>query len=169
MKMPPPNPNPCSLNFAMNHIAVGARALGLAALLLLATNGCSTFSREWKTATATPAAQSDITGSWEGKWLSDINGHTGKLRCVMSKKSGDTYEAHFWASFWKIFHATYKVDLHAQQETDRYRLRGQAELGGLAGGTYYYSGYATPTNFFCNYSSKIDHGTFEMTRPLEKR
>ena len=38
-------------------------------------------------------------------------------------------------------------------------------LGWLAGGVYHYEGRADATNFFSTYTSKYDHGTFQMTRP----
>ena len=42
---------------------------------------------------------------------------------------------------------------------------GEANLGTMAGGSYYYEGRATTTNLVSTYRSKYDHGRFEMQRP----
>ena len=48
----------------------------LAALLVL--SGCSTFNRDWKAAATATAPTNSIAGRWEGKWVSDHNGHNGR-------------------------------------------------------------------------------------------
>lgn len=134
------------------------------ASLLLA--GCSTtFNREYKAALAQPIPTSDITGPWEGNWLSDKNGHTGKLRAVLRQTSADEFDAHFHATFWKVFRASYRVPLKAEVTSGVTTLSGQQNLGRLSGGTYTYQGEATPSTFFSTYKSKYDHGTFELKRP----
>jgi hypothetical protein len=135
----------------------------LAAALLL--TGCSTFNREYKSALAQPIPTDDISGPWEGRWLSDKNGHTGKLRAVLRRTSADEYDAYFHATFWKFLQASYRVPLKVDQTGNRTTLSGQSDLGMLSGGVYTYEGEATPTTFFSTYKSKYDHGTFEMKRP----
>jgi hypothetical protein len=136
--------------------------LGFAALLL---TGCSSFNREYKAALAQPIPSIDISGPWEGNWLSDKNGHTGKLRAVLRQTGSDNYEAHFHATFWKILRASYRVPLRFEEVNGLTVLHGQQNLGRLSGGVYTYEGQATPENFFSTYESKYDHGTFEMKRP----
>ena len=142
----------------MNRIAL----LTVASLLL---TGCSSFNNEYKTALTQPIPADDISGPWEGRWLSDKNGHTGKLRAVLRQTSGDEYEAHFHATFWKIMRASYRVPLKIDRSGDRFTLSGESDLGLLSGGVYSYEGEATPETFFSTYKSKYDHGTFEMNRP----
>lgn len=139
-------------------------ALFLSAVLLLVT-GCSTFNREYKAALAEPISTTDISGPWEGDWLSDKNGHTGRLRAVLRQTSQDEYDAHFQATFWKIFRASYRVPLKFEEKGGLTILAGKSNLGLLSGGLYTYQGEATPVNFFSTYESKYDHGTFEMKRP----
>ena len=55
--------------------------------------------------------------------------------------------------------------LKVEGAPDSFHFSGEADLGYLAGGVYHYDGHADGTNFFSNYSSKYDHGTFQMTRP----
>jgi hypothetical protein len=139
-------------------------ALGLLLLLPLFGSGCSSFEREWKTAAVAPAANG-LTGRWQGTWLSHSNGHTGKLRCLITPQSNDVYQARFHATYGKALSYSYTAPLHAQNADGVFQFRGDANLGWLAGGRYHYEGQASRTNFFCTYRCKRDHGVFEMTRP----
>ena len=127
-------------------------------------SGCSTFNREWKAAAVAADPANDISGRWQGSWLSDANQHTGKLRCLVTKLDNHKYRARYHAIYWKILRFSYTVDLNAEERMGRYEFKGSADLGKLAGGVYSYEGHATPTNFFSTYLSKYDHGTFQMTR-----
>ncbi len=138
-------------------------ALGTAVLLLC--GGCSTFDHEWKAAAARPAPTNDIAGCWEGSWQSEANGHSGKLRCVVSQRAETEYRAHFRAYFWKIFRYSYVVQLEVSRTDHLYAFEGASDIGWLAGGVYSCQGEATPDRFSATYRSKKDHGTFEMTRP----
>lgn len=128
-------------------------------------SGCSSFNREWKTVVAEPHSTVDISGPWEGRWLSDKNGHTGRLRGVFRKTGADAYDAHFHATFWKIFRATYRVPLKYEESNGLFTLSGKSDLGLLSGGVYTYEAEATPNRFFSTYKCRFDHGTFEMQRP----
>lgn len=136
-------------------------ALAAASLLF---GGCS-YSRPWKAALRQPIPAGDISGPWEGRWLSDKNGHTGRLRCIMTATGTNGYNAHFHATFWKIFRASYQVPFAATNAGTRFTFTGESNLGKLAGGTYTYAGSADPSNFSATYRSKYDQGTFEMKRP----
>ena len=132
----------------------------------MAATGCSTFNRDWQRASATSAPARDIDGRWEGSWLSDRNGHHGRLRCLVSRLDDQSYRARFKASYWKLFHFSYAVDLQVTREPPgSLNFQGGANLGWWGGGIYQYDGQATPTNFFSTYKSEYDHGTFRMARP----
>jgi hypothetical protein len=135
------------------------------ALALVAT-GCSSFNSDWKRASASSPPAHEIDGPWEGSWLSDRNGHHGRLRCLVSRLEERTYSARFKATYWKIFGFSYTVNLQGTQEPARpLNFQGKADLGWWGGGVYHYDGQATPTNLFSTYKSKYDHGTFRMARP----
>lgn len=133
------------------------------ALVLLC--GCSTFNRDWNRAARQPTNPASIEGRWDGKWLSDVNGHTGRLRCLLSRESDSRYQARFRATYWKVFRFNYTVPLEFERRDGEWHLTGEEDLGKLAGGVYRYEGHATPTNLFSTYRSKHDHGTFQMRRP----
>lgn len=144
----------------------GPRWYSLLAVFLAAglLAGCSTFNREWRSATARSVPESAITGPWEGTWLSHENGHHGKLRCLITKRDGG-YLARFRATYFVILRAEYEVTLNADRKENEWQLVGQADLGSLAGGVYHYDGKATPTRFECRYRCQSDHGIFELRRP----
>lgn len=140
-------------------------ALLAVVLFALCVCGCSTFNRDWRNAAQQPAPPNSIEGRWEGAWTSDVNGHTGKLRCLLSHESDSLYRAWFRATYWKVFRFGYAVTLEVQERQGTWLFSGEENLGKMAGGVYHYEGRATPTNFHLTYRSKYDHGVFEMRRP----
>ena len=110
-------------------------------------------------------AGTSTEGRWEGRWVSQVNGHNGKLRCLLTRESDDRYLARFRATYGGIFRFSYTVPLTFQAHDSGWEVNGGANLGKLAGGNYYYEGRITPTNFSSAYRSKYDHGSFELHRP----
>jgi hypothetical protein len=155
----------------MNCTKIMLRFACLAVLgsMLALTTGCSSFHSDWKAAAAKPVTANELQGRWEGTWLSDMNGHTGKLRCIVSPEADGRYRFQYWASYWKIFRATYTVHFGVQQTAGVYSFSGEEDLGKLWGmfelGAHEFHGSAAGSNFNANYKSKLDHGTFKMTRP----
>jgi hypothetical protein len=139
--------------------------LGLAAILLVLLCGCSSFNRAWHQAGQTPAVTESIEGRWEGTWSSDANGHTGKLRCVLSREPDGKYTAWFRATYLRILRFSYRVPLQVEPHGGVWPFHGSEDLGSMAGGVYHYTGSATPTNFYSTYRSAYDHGIFVMSRP----
>ena len=141
----------------MKRFSIALVHLAGSVLLLACVSGCSTFNQDWKQAAVRPVAAVDgLAGRWEGHWLSDVNGHTGRLRCE--------YEFHYWATFWKIFRYSYAVHLHVQKTGEEYEFKGEEDLGKMAGGVYQYEGKVVGTKFSSTYKSSVDHGTFSLTR-----
>ena len=139
--------------------------IAIPALLLVFGCGCSSFNRDWRRATAQPSPANSAAGPWDGTWLSDANGHHGKLRCLMTHETNDLYQARFHATFGGIFHFNYTAQFEMQpHNVVGWEFNGDANLGKL-GGTYYYEGRATATNLASTYKSKYDHGTFNLHRP----
>ena len=140
-------------------------SLALVIALTLFLCGCSSFNRAWKQAGSTPAPPDSIEGRWDGRWLSAANGHTGNLRCLITKKADGPYEARFRASYMKVLRFSYKVPLTVTRTNESWQFRGEADLGKMAGGVYHYEGSTTATQFHSTYRSKYDHGDFELARP----
>jgi hypothetical protein len=128
--------------------------------------GCSTFNREWKAAAVEPIPADTVAGRWEGLWLSDVNGHDGRLRCLVTRAGDKQYQAHYRATYWKCFRFSYRATMQIEKAPgdDAHTFQGEADLGWWGGGVYRYEGRITSTNFFSTYRSKYDHGTFRMKR-----
>jgi hypothetical protein len=148
------------------HFIANLAACCLAALTLC---GCSTFSRDFKAAASTPPPANDITGRWEGRWVNEVNGHNGRLRCLVSKLQDGGYSARFHAKYMKVLSFSYAVPLTVKRSGENFTFQGEADLGKTAGGVYHYEGHASATNFFSTYRCSRDHGTFQMARPKEAK
>ena len=135
------------------------------ALMAILLCGCSTFNRDWRRAESKPVTADSVEGRWEGTWLSDSNGHNGKLRCLMTRVDDSKYEARFRATYAKILRFSYTVPLEMQPHDNGWEFNGEANLGKLAGGVYFYEGRVSPTNLFSTYRCKYDHGVFQLQRP----
>jgi hypothetical protein len=141
----------------------------LAATLALLLSGCSTFNYEWRQAAKKPTPTNDITGRWDGHWISQANGHHDQLRALITEVDTNHYDVKFHAAYkkWITIHFGYTVRMETKPSTNGIVVfHGAENLGALAGGVYTYDGRADPTNFFSTYKSKYDHGTFEMKRPV---
>jgi hypothetical protein len=136
----------------------------LVSLLLALTCGCSTFERRWKAAPA-QLAPDTLSGRWDGSWLSDVNQHTGRLRCVVGEDEGGRRKFDFWATYFKVIQVTYTVTLNATPVAPGvHRLSGSQDLGGFKGGVYTYEGTASNGVLRATYSSGFDHGMFRLRR-----
>ena len=140
--------------------------VALGAIVLFCA-GCAGFGREWRQAGGLPWPPGDIAGRWDGSWRSDVNHHEGKLRCVLTKVEEGQYRAKFHARYRKVLSFSYAVNLQGVRTNGEVHFHGEANLGKLAGGVYTYEGTATPEKFRSTYSSKYDHGVFEMSRVAE--
>jgi len=138
---------------------------GLLLMFVVLGAGCSSFNDQWRKTAQNPAPTNDIQGRWQGRWISEPSGHSGKLRCLILKMPDDIYQARFHAKYGQIFSFEYTVPLKVQRTGETFHFSGEANLGRFAGGVYRYDGHANGTNFFSDYSSKYDHGTFTMRRP----
>lgn len=137
----------------------------IAMLIIIFGTGCSSFERDWKRAVIEPAATGSLEGPWAGTWQSDVNGHQGILRCLVTRQTNGLYAARFHAKYRKVLTYSYTVPLTVQRQAGQFVFEGEENLGWLAGGRYDYRGHAGGTNFFSTYRCEYDHGTFRMTRP----
>jgi len=87
----------------------------------------------------------------------------------MTRIGDSQYHVRFKATYWKIFHIGYSVDMKAEAQTGGvFKTTGENDLGWWGGGVYHYEGTVSATNFLATYKSEYDHGTFEMKRPQQE-
>lgn len=147
-----------------------------AALLALGLTGCSTFESRWRGEVARgPSAAAGISGPWEGHWVSEASGHSGRLRALVAAEGkpapggGDLREFDYHATWKRVLSKTF----HTVQPVRRtgpqaWESEGAWTLPDWAGGTYRYEIRATPDQFRATYRSGGDHGRFEMRRPWQQ-
>jgi hypothetical protein len=125
--------------------------------------GCSTFNRDWDSAMRREHA--GVAGCWSGTWTSESTGQHGRLRCMLTPRAENSYDARFHATYCGIIPFEQNVVFAAENQGGLWRFRGEEDLGWLAGGGYQYSGEASDQKFMARYTSAKDRGIFEMTRP----
>lgn len=138
------------------------RVLGV----LLFLTGCGTFkyNRAWSRFEAVPES-SHFEGRWKGEWESAWNGHSGKLRCMVSFEEENRYLAWFHSTY-GVFSFRHEVIFTLTEESDcQLQFEGEEDLGKMFGGVYRYRGTVSGDAFRATYAADNgDHGVFDMTR-----
>lgn len=134
-------------------------------LLLLA--GCSSFDRDFEDYVAKDSADS-LVGRWEGSWTSDDTGHTGDLRCIITKEGAGEYSARYHATYGFclfVFTFEYTLPTTAVAREKAWELRGSALLRNwIAGGLYEYEARVEGDEYVASYRASFDRGIFRMKR-----
>ena len=148
----------------MNRSLVFSASL-LLALVLPACTGPG-FQRAWKAAASSPS--DGVSGRWEGTWRSEVNGHQGRLRCVVTPpaEAGGTHQFHYHATWMGFLSAAYrtqhKVETNGPQ---RWTFHGEHTLPAWAGGRYRYDGRIEGNRFQADYQCELDRGSYHLERP----
>lgn len=137
--------------------------LGGLACLVLATCGCNSFQQQWTKMAADSPPPHEIVGRWQGTWSSDPSGHTGPLRCILTKVGETGYQARYHAGYFKILTADYTVSMEVEQEDDGWEFSGETNLGWLMG-VYRHQGQIRGEHYRAEYTSKHDHGVMDMRK-----
>jgi hypothetical protein len=136
----------------------------LSHILAALFNKRSEFERAWKEYKPPTGGNSAIEGRWVGQWRSEMSQHSGELKCLLSRVRPGQLDAKFLAAFRRVFRVGYGVSLDAEETGNGFRLKGQSDLGALAGGVYLYEGEVTLHEFRCTFRSEQDRGLFALKR-----
>jgi hypothetical protein len=143
----------------------------LLAVCCLQAVSCSSlrFGREWRKAVAvgTEAADAGLAGRWEGTWESEVNGHRGKLRCLVEPVSAEEgrYLFRYRATWMRVLSGVFKAEHRVvRQSEDGWRFQGEQRLAKWAGGLYQYEGEIKGPVFEATYRCELDKGLFQMRR-----
>jgi hypothetical protein len=141
-----------------------ALLIGLA--FLGASCGPLRFQRAWSNFEA-PGERHGMEGRWRGEWRSEWNGHSGGLRCLLSRDAQDgRYQAWFCSTYAGILFFQYELGLIVTDEGGGAQsFRGEQDLGASFGGVYRYDGRVVQDQFRATFrADNGDHGLFEMHR-----
>jgi hypothetical protein len=165
-----PTPGRIPLDAGVRDAKLGAmlapRLLAAAALALLAC-GCGAIRFQHAWSSFEPGAErGGLEGRWKGEWRSEWNGHSGGLRCLITRRDERHSVAWFYSTYARILFFQHEVLLHASQDPDgTLRFSGEQDLGAAIGGVYRYEGTATQDSFHATFQAENgDHGVFEMRR-----
>ena len=142
------------------------KTLPLLSLLVLSSCSGVRYEKNWTTALSKPAK--GISGCWEGKWISEANGHTGALQCVVSQVSDkpNHYLFHYRATWVKILRAAFTIECAAKQGSNgTWTVSGEKDLGPAFGGVFSHTATITQQALQARYSAKLDRGKMELIRP----
>lgn len=138
----------------------------LLAAFLASCSGVS-YDRQWKAAQSRASSVSSPEGCWEGTWKSDVNGHEGKLRCIVTSKDAarSDYEFHYHATWAKFLTGTFSVICHADRQKDAtWKVSGSKDLGAIFGGVFHHEATISPVKLQAKYSATLDRGRMELSR-----
>lgn len=136
----------------------------LAHALAALFNSRAAFLKQWRGYPTLRTSSPGVAGRWVGEWISEANGHRGDLKCVLQSAGPNLYRAHFYASFAKLFRVGYATELKSEQTDGRTLLKGEENIGFLAGGVYRCEGEVNGNELRCRYSCKYDHGLLRLKR-----
>jgi hypothetical protein len=159
-----------------------ASTLCVVSLALLAScSNISSFDQKWAATKPLPGGSNPaapVAGKWEGTWQSDATDYAGHLQAliyykaptVVDKEQGQEYAAEFQLRLFEVPFDNYTVVLSAIQQPDgKIHFKGKKDLGYYKGGIWVFDGYVYPQRdeFYCDYQSDKDSGTFKLKRVLE--
>lgn len=114
----------------------------------------------------------EVSGPWEGYWLSGENAHTGKLRAIGSARpsaaGGDDGVEHmdfrYHATWAKVLSGGYTADHKVKRNRDgSFSVNAEKEIALL--GPYTSEGTIKGDKFEATYKAEADHGVFILQRP----
>ena len=135
-----------------------------AIVLVVALSSCGTsFRSDWNAARAKDYRAGGIEGAWEGFWLSAVNGHAGKLWCVIKEGSSNERTFDYRATWKRILSAGFSAKHQLVRKGSATSFTVDHPIGSL--GTFHAEGTITADKFSACYEAAGDRGTFELRRP----
>jgi hypothetical protein len=105
----------------------------------------------------------DLSGKWDGEWVSATNGHHGSLHARLTRVSDTCYQARFHGTFFKVVPFIFGATLSVTGEDDgKVSLCTSKRLPFF--GKFDLAAQATPCDFTATFSSKNDQGQFNLHR-----
>lgn len=137
----------------------------LVLLTPLVLSACTNFEAEWDRRLLTKPLDG-FDGCWKGQWRSDVNGHDGDLRAIVTRSGDSDYSIRYHALYGPkalpipFHHALDSVKV--EREGEVFNVTGTADLGLF--GNYSYDGQCSADIYKSSYISEYDRGIFDLER-----
>lgn len=140
------------------------RCFACVVVAIFSVSCSATFEREWREALR-QGPREGVDGAWEGTWQSQVNGHHGRLRCVVAAGTTEGERSfHYHATWAGTLSGSYRA-LHRVTRSRRgFVFAGSHRLPAWAGGLYRYDGTISGDDFLATYRCEQDHGFYRMKR-----
>ena len=138
------------------------------ALSLVLCSCANPYHRGFTEASAAlPRPPANAEGPWLGTWVSDVNGHTGPLWCIVQPTPDrpGTYYFRYRAGWGVLKFGDYTHTIPAKLAADgSMKLSGEMALP-CGFGNYQVEGRLSRETFNATYQSEGDRGTMTLKRP----
>lgn len=138
-------------------------------LSCLGLSACSNFEAEWDRRLHTMPLDG-FDGCWSGEWRSDVNGHNGDLRAIVTRSGDSQYSIRYHALYGpKAFPIPFQYTLDEVKVTvagETLKVDGSIDLGLF--GKYSYAGECVGDIYKSTYISEYDRGIFDLKRTAAK-
>lgn len=135
-----------------------------AALFSFTFSSCGTaYHAEWSAARDKAQSPGNIEGAWLGLWQSSVNGHSGKLWCLIKDGPSNERTFAYRATWGRVFSGEFSATHHLHRSGDQTTFIVDQPLGRL--GKFHGEGTIVADKFSACYQAVGDRGTFELMRP----
>jgi len=105
-----------------------------------------------------------IEGLWVGKWYCHKTGHSGPMRCRLTRITEGQYLARYDGFFAGFIPFWYSVKTDVTRRGEVTYMKAEENLGWYGGGLFQYEGDIRDGEYHMRYDSKYYAGTFELKR-----
>ena len=104
----------------------------------------------------------DLSGNWQGCWISQNNGHRGRMNATLCQNSCGQIEAKFRGTFFRVLPFRYRAKLDIiHQEPGMTVLSGSKKLGPIMG-EFQYDAVITDGQFNGSFSAGRTYGNWTL-------
>lgn len=105
-----------------------------------------------------------IEGLWVGKWFCEKTGHSGPMRCRLTRIKEGQYLARYDGFFAGFIPFWYSVKKEVTRGDGVVYMKAEENLGWYGGGLFKYEGEIRDGEYHMRYDSKYYAGTFELSK-----
>ena len=131
-------------------------------VLLFFVCGCGGLGQT--TAGESEQGVQSIEGLWVGKWYCEKTGHSGPLRCKLTRITEGQYKAQYDGLYAGFIPFWYSVKKEVTRNDGVVYMKAEENLGWFGGGLFKYEGEIKDEKYHMRYDSKHYAGTFELER-----